>query len=175
MAKQGYKFPELSCHSCEHHSIVGSSIFGTRYCAGAKKKKPKRFKSSDPTSKAPKWCPRRNSPIVWRVYTAAGEMEAFFIREDALRFREDTHQYIFPSAHRYRLAQEGITSLNAKAFYQAAAEESAEEALGIQLNYSDVIEIDDGLQPYYFYCLRYATLIVAQLFDRAKVKKEGTV
>ena len=56
-----YTFPVPGCGQCQYHQSVGSVFSETRYCAGFKKKKPRRFRRSDPVSKAPKWCPNRRS------------------------------------------------------------------------------------------------------------------
>ena len=51
-----YTFPVPGCGQCPHHQKVGNIISETRYCAGFKGLKPKRFRKSDPMPKAPKWC-----------------------------------------------------------------------------------------------------------------------
>ena len=55
MAKK-YTFPEENCWSCQFYKKVGSLASETRYCCGFKRRKPRRFTSSDPSFKAPK-CP----------------------------------------------------------------------------------------------------------------------
>lgn len=73
MAKR-YSFPEPACMECRHHQYLGNGLTRSRYCGGfPKRKSPKRFRSSDPQRKAPKWCPRRISPPVCRVYGFADE------------------------------------------------------------------------------------------------------
>lgn len=53
MAKN-QSFPIPGCSSCPHYEVVGGL---TRYCSGFKRRKPKRFKSSDPRLKVPKCVP----------------------------------------------------------------------------------------------------------------------
>ena len=71
MAKKKPTFPEPLCSTCPHHTILGNAIFGTRVCMGVKSKKGKRFRSSDPKYKPPKWCPKRISPRICRIYRLA--------------------------------------------------------------------------------------------------------
>lgn len=74
MAKQKYTFPGPFCPGCQYHQLVGC----TRYCNGfPKKRKPKRFRESDPRYKPPKWCPRLISPPVCRVYGFVDEKNEF--------------------------------------------------------------------------------------------------
>lgn len=40
----------------------------------------------------------------------------------------------------------------------------------MELEYGEVIEIDDGLKPYYFYYLNYDRLIPLYSFDRSRVQ-----
>ena len=41
---------------------------------------------------------------------------------------------------------------------------------GMELEYGEVIEIDDGLKPYYFYYLNYGKVIPLYSFYRARVR-----
>lgn len=63
-----FTFSTPSCLSCQYRMIVGGSVSETRYCTGFEKKKPQRFRKSDPRIKPPKWCPRRLSPPICRIY-----------------------------------------------------------------------------------------------------------
>ena len=63
-----YTFPVPGCRECPHYQIVGSAFYETRYCAGFKRRKPKRFRKSAPMSKALWWCPRCITPPVCRIH-----------------------------------------------------------------------------------------------------------
>lgn len=54
MAKK-FTFSTPSCLNCQYRLIVGGSVSETRYCTGFEKKKPRRFRKSDPRIKPPKW------------------------------------------------------------------------------------------------------------------------
>ena len=61
------RFFEPSCTECPSYSVQGTFPCETRYCM-AKSRKGKRFKSSDPKFRAPKWCPKRLPSRVCRLY-----------------------------------------------------------------------------------------------------------
>jgi len=39
------------------------------------------------------------------------------------------------------------------------------------LQLGDIIEVDDGLKPYYFYCWNWSRLVPVCRFDRTRVQK----
>ena len=48
-----FTFSTPSCLNCQYRLIVGGSVSETRYCTGFEKKKPRRFRKSDPRIKPP--------------------------------------------------------------------------------------------------------------------------
>lgn len=172
MAKK-YSFPELECRNCEHFQRVGDSIFGTRYCGGfPRRRKPKRFSSSDPQYKAPKWCPRRLWPSVCRIYGFADEQSEFmdtFVRE---RIDLKRSPYAYPTESNYKLRHETIVPMKAKDFFESVSRGDLDDFLvEADIQMGEVIEIDDGLKPYYFYCMGWSRLVPVLLFDRSRVEK----
>ena len=141
-----YTFSEPGCTSCEHRK--GTL---TVYCHGFKKRKnPKRFTSKDPKIKAPKWCPKRLDPSVVSVYRYKDEMGAHFGAENLYFSDKNMQLYDFPSAHHYALAFECRSTLTAKSFYESTKTEGREEIQGFELEYGDVIEVDNGLKAFAF-------------------------
>lgn len=172
MAKK-YSFPEMQCSSCPDLQRAGGELWGTRYCGGfPKKRKPKRFRSSDPKYKAPKWCPRRLPTPVCRVYGFASEQsEAMDILTREL-FDPKRDQYISPSAHHYKLRHEEPLGLNAKNFYERVGHGDMDDFLmEADISPGEIVEIDDGLRPYCFYCLSWARFVPAPSFDPSDVQK----
>jgi len=174
MAKKKYNFPGLDCPQCPFHQTVGGSIDQTRYCNGfPKKRKPKRFRRSDPKYKPPKWCPRRISPTVCRIYGFAdrdSEMTDWLLGRESHGHEKDA--YIFAVESRYRLRLEVPLGMTAKQFYDAAQSEFVDGALSnVDVEHGEIIEIDDGLKPYYFYYVSWAKVIPVLCFDRSKTKK----
>ncbi len=179
MAKQKCTFPGQNCPNCPYHETVGV----TRYCSGfPKKRKAKRFRKSDPRYKPPKWCPRRISPPVCRVYGFVNEDAAItdwlFNREAAVaESGNEQGAYRSVSAHRYKFRLELTLGLTAKQFYEAmqfGAHTCVTSEIRNQVEHGEVIEIDDGLKPYYFY---YASFRVIPLlyFDRSRVQPSEPV
>ena len=51
-----FTFSTPSCLNCQYRLIVGGSVSETRYCTGFEKKKPRRFRKSDPSSQYTHYC-----------------------------------------------------------------------------------------------------------------------
>lgn len=120
MAKQKCTFPGRNCPSCPYHETVGV----TRYCSGfPKKRKARRFRKSDPKYKPPKWCPRRISPPVCRVYgfkDQESELSAWLLNQD-MTSGKGIGQKVSPTvlAYHYKLRLELPLAMTAKQFYEA--------------------------------------------------------
>ena len=81
--------------------------------------------------------------------------------------------YISPAAFHYTLRCEADLRLTAKQLYDATQTGSVERIFSdveVELGYGEVIEIDDGLRPYYFYYLSFSKLIPLLHFDRSRVQ-----
>lgn len=169
MAKKS-TFPAPSCLSCQHRLVVGKFPAETRYCTGFKKKKtPMRFRSSDPKIKPPKWCPRRLSPTVCRIYGFAdqeSELTEFMLRNEL--------GYIHPSPHHYKLRLEIPLGMTAKDFFSETEKEYLENILPpqVQVTAGEIIEIDDGFRPYCFYVNSFASVTPLSFFDMKTSKRD---
>lgn len=170
--KRKYSFPALNCRSCAEHRAIGNMVCETRYCMGFPKKRDgKRFKRSDPQYKPPKWCPKRLDRPVCRIYGFADEQSAALDR--MMRCDDDPREqdYAYPSPRHYKFRLELPLGLTAKEFWEAAQRDTAEIVLSdANLDSGEVVEIDDGLKPYYFY-YAYGTLIPALCFDISRTVK----
>ena len=131
MAKQKHSFPVPSCPSCPYHQYVGIGVSETRYCGGfPKKRKPKRFRRSDPRYKPPKWCPRRISPPVCRVYGFVDEESEYTDWLVNRRYYDSWNEpHISASAYRYKLRLELAPNLTAKQFFESAQLEGVHRVL----------------------------------------------
>lgn len=68
-------------------------------------------------------------------------------------------------SHRYQVRQEISLGLTAEQFYTAAQEQTVDEILnGVPVQNGELIEIDDGLAPYFFYVYNQATVFPAKAF-----------
>lgn len=155
-------FPVPGCASCPHHQITGGI---TRYCGGFKRRKPKRFKSSDPKFKAPKWCPRRLTPPTCRVYGLKDECSEYMELMRRMDFDLGRSKIISPSASHYTFRTELPLGKTAKQFFESSQDESLCDILPESVSSGEIIEIDDGLQPYYFYVLDSGTIIPLPYFQ----------
>lgn len=158
MAKQKYTFPGPYCPGCQYHQTVGDGItVRTRYCTGfPKKRRPRQFRNSDPKYKPPRWCPRLISPPLCRIYGFAdqnSEMMHWMLNRKDISSCEQSALVSVNERH-YRLRLEISLGMTAKQFYDATQLKSVRDIfpnIENQLEYGEVIEIDDGLKPYYFY------------------------
>ena len=112
MKKRKYTFPELRCRSCPHYQKFGTVFSPTRYCGGFKRRKPKRFRSSDPAFKIPRWCPRRLLPMICRIYGFADEYAEYMERLSIANF-DPNEPYIYPMESHYTLRREMPISMKA--------------------------------------------------------------
>lgn len=159
-----YTFPVPGCGECPYLQRVGSTFCETRYCTGFKRKKPKRFGRSDPMFKAPRWCPRCITPPICRIHGFKDERSAYM----DLLWRTEYHagrvKTISPSSLHYAPRTEIQLGMTAKQFFDASQEGPLSDVLPEEVDDGEIIEIDNGLQPYYFYKLDYATVIPLPYF-----------
>ena len=170
MKKQKYTFPEGNCWNCQFYQKVGSLASETRYCHGFKRKKARRFRSSDPLIKAPKWCPRRISPPICRIYGFKDERSEYL--EGLFRRDYGKDKYASPSPQHYAPRQEISLGLTAKRFFDEVQNHPLHEVLPPDADVKDgeIIEIDDGLKPYYFYVQSFGMVIPLRSFQMDKRK-----
>lgn len=153
-------FPSGSCCSCQYYVLAGESIGMSRYCKGRKGRKPKPFRKSDPYSKAPKWCPRRLSPLACRIYTfktPKDEQLEWLLHWESSKQNSD---YISVTKSRYTVTKEFAMHMTAKQFYDATELEPVAKILpDYEFTFGEIIEIDDGLKSYAFYFRDGSTVI----------------
>lgn len=162
-------FSSPSCPSCQYRLVMGDSVSETRYCTGFKTRKPRRFRSSDPKIKPPRWCPRRLSPPACRIYGFAdknSELMEFMLRNDL--------GYIHPSPHHYKLRMEVPLGMTAKEFFTETQKEYLENILPpeVQVKVGEIIEIDDGFRPYCFYVNSSASVTPLVFFEMKTPKQD---
>lgn len=157
---KGMELREPSCYNCSSRFLYEgkfpmkkSGIMmhpGERFCMF--EKRPRRFKKQDPVLRVPAWCPKRLEQRKLRIYGFKSTDE--WMLHD--RLCRDLGLCISPEGHRYAVEQELDTELTAKEFLERSANETDAELLGgITLSRYQVLEIDDGLQPAFFYKTEY--------------------
>lgn len=135
----------LRCEGSIPQKVKGRTLLpGKRYCAGGKGIKA--FRSSDPKVSVPSWCPLRKRPIVLRIYcfkNALCEMVQLMLQRDGA--------FYSPNDFDYALRYEGTTELTAAQFQEELQGKDVSDLLKVPAHENEVVEIDDGLTPYYFF------------------------
>ena len=155
-------FPEPSCrYSCPHFKTVGSLLNETHYCM-KKGKKGKRFLKKDSKLKPPVWCPLRLTSPVCRIY---GFRDAL---QERLAFDEWLSQLEAAQALGIRMVlSRGSMDLSRKdgGLPPDSVVQTVDEILnGVPVQNGELIEIDNGLAPYFFYVYNQATVFPAKAF-----------
>ena len=75
-----------------------------------------------------------------------------------------------PSAFRYAVRYEGHTNLAPYEFFECCNEKSDDEILGAAVQHYDVVEIDDGIKPAFFYKTEHGYELLFS-FDAKTAKK----
>lgn len=137
---------------------------GERFCIGSKRAR--RFKRGDPKVNVPDWCPKRKIPCELRIYGFKDE-NAEMLHYLLCAGTENTST---PSAHRYALKREAHTELQPAEFWSRCAIEPYSDLLGFELGLYEVLEIDDGLKPAFFYRTEDG-LVLEPYFDAERARK----
>lgn len=137
--------------------------YGYRYCTCGKRIR--EFKPRDPKVYIPSWCPRKKSPAELRIYCYKND-NVWFLQ--FLLGAEGISQG--PLESDYAVRYEGHTELSASAFHEMTDERSPSDVLGIKVHDKEVIEINDGIVPYYFY-LAKPIVVLSISFDGEKSRK----
>lgn len=138
---------------------------GCRYCIGGKRAR--QFKSSDPKIYVPSWCPLHKTPATLRIYCYKDSQTAF------LRFlmQNDDVPYT-PSGYEYAVRYKGTTERTARELDDWDGNETLAAFLSVPVHTDEVIEIDDGLTPYYFYVQNcYSVCCIPFNGERARQNK----
>lgn len=149
------RLPQPACASCEHSYFhderTGKTLKGVRlqpfehYCLGCKR--PRLFRGKDPKQKIPSWCPRRKNPCEFRVYGFISADEWYLHEQLCKSFGKE----ISPTPCRYAVRHEQTIKLSAYDFWRRCETEPESELLPIPVTLHEVVEIDDGLRPHFFY------------------------
>ena len=163
---------EYLCNHCPHNHYNGdnakrvSGVYlppGSRYCSGGQK--PIRFGKRDPKQRVPAWCPLYLSPRTLRVYCRC----SFYIYP---KTQKPSDRIYLPID--YEIRYSGKTDLTARELLRRSKTEYLHQLLEIPVSEDEIIEVDDGLAPYFFVVGKNGQ-ITSIIFDgkRARaIKKE---
>ena len=149
----------LLCTETAPQPVKGLTLrFGYRYCMGGKR--PRAMKKGDPKVYPPSWCPKRKEPAELRLY-AYKDTNIWYCRE--LMRRQGLE--LTPSGSEYALKHEGHIHMTAVSFQREAKEQSLRSILGFLPMTGEVIEINDGLKPWFFLVKKRGVALLTR-FDR---------
>lgn len=137
---------------------------GEHYCTGGKRAR--RFKRGDPKNRVPAWCPKRKTPCELRVY-ALKSLDDWYLHD---LLSEGLGEILSPAASRYAPRFEGATELTPQEFWKRCDQEPAAGLLPVSMQLYEVLEIDDGLKPAFFYRDK-ADLRLVRSFDTGRARK----
>ncbi len=109
---------------------------------------------------------RLKAPCELRIYGFKNQREWRMHRSMCAYLGEDTS----PSAFRYAVRYEGHTDLAPYEFFECCNEKSDDEILGAAVQHYDVVEIDDGIKPAFFYKTEHGYELLFS-FDAKTAKK----
>lgn len=146
-----------NCVLCPHNLYYSDAIpmrkqgvmmhLGERFCLGGKKAR--RFKRSDPKMIVPAWCPLRKTPCELRLYGFKSFRDEWMHLELCRSFGKACP----PEEYRYALIYKGRTELSPRDFWERCGTmpDPVEGLLESPVEKYQVLEIDDGLKPVFFY------------------------
>ena len=171
----GSKVRKPNCFGCPHDLHFRDSISkreygvmlhpGKHYCTGGKKAR--QFKRGDLKTGVPEWCPRRKSPCELRLYDFRDEKCELL----HCNLSYDLGKAISPSGRRYALKCELHTDLLPTEFWQRCNVEPDSDLLGFEVDLYEVLEIDDGLSPAFFYKTGNGFVVIST-FDAEAARRE---
>lgn len=164
-----------TCAGCSHNlyyndpvpkRVMGIRMYmGERFCTGGKKAR--RFKRSDPQIYVPSWCPKRKNPCELRVYTFKSTDEWYLHKA----LEKSTGHSLLPIASNYAMVKSLSTELSPREFWKRLKSGSYQDILGISLEPYNVVEIDDGLNPAFFYYVDGGFTLIS-FFNAEKARKQ---
>ncbi len=141
------------CRDCEFHLCYSESVpkkvkgafleKGYRYCTAGKQTR--QFGKRDPKMYVPSWCPIKKTPAELRVYCYKDENSEWM---RLLLHAQGIQEH--PSGYQYAVCYTGHTALSASEFLELTQQKLLHEILGFHVHIGEIIEIDDGIKPYYF-------------------------
>lgn len=163
------KVKKPQCIGCEHNiyytgqqetlSCDTTFQFGCRYCCCGKK--PRQFRSADPKTLVPIWCPKRNNPPELYIYG----FKDYNCKLTYYLMSRDKCANFAPLAYRYAVRYRGHSHIDAYDFWRQHITKTVFDIYGFNLYAGEILEIDDGLMPTFFYQGKVALTPI--LFDRA--------
>lgn len=122
----------------------------------------------------PAYAVQSRAPAVLPSLSFSGTKATCEVLVTADNYMDDMCAYLgedtSPSAFRYAVRYEGHTDLAPYEFFECCNEKSDDEILGAAVQHYDVVEIDDGIKPAFFYKTEHGYELLFS-FDAKTAKK----
>ena len=150
------KLREYTCSECPHRLYYREAAPKKKHGVTLRPgdtvcifgKKARRFKKRDSKVKVPQWCPKRRPVRTLRIY----DFQDAATRMLHERLCWDLGRDLTPGGYQYAVKHEADTDLTAREFWERSRYETDAELLdGMTAARYQVVEIDDGLKPEFFY------------------------
>ena len=165
------KFYVPSCAMCPAMKKVGPAGYENRYCTGFPGKKQKRLPAKGLLKSVMSWCPKQISPPACRVLGFVNEdtaMMEFMLNREKFTAGQDV---AFPSVWHYKQRCTYPLEMSAKQFYEELQSRTMFSIFpDLDFSFGEILEIDDGHKPYYFYYAGDGRFVPAPVFDGKQVK-----
>lgn len=149
------RLTQPNCASCDnsyfHEESTAVIRKGVRlqpfehYCLGCKR--PRLFRTKDPKQRVPAWCPRRKNPCELRIY-GFKNADTWMLHEQLCK---SVGKEISPTPHRYAVRHEQTIPFSPYDFWRRCESGPESELLPVSVALHEVVEIDDGVRPAFFY------------------------
>lgn len=149
------RLTQPSCANCDHSYFHEESTAVIRkgvrlqpfehYCLGCKR--PRLFRTKGPKKRIPAWCPRRKNPCELRIY-GFKSADTWMVHEQLCK---SFGKEISPTPHRYEVRYEQTVPFSPHDFWKRCKTEPESELLPVSVTLHEVVEIDDGIRPAFFY------------------------
>jgi len=106
-------------------------------------------------------------PAEYRIYSYRNAVVWYY-----RRLFQKAGAPLAPSGYEYALRAEGSISMAPAAFQKAMKGQPPSELLGIPTYMGDVIEIDDGLRPYFFFVTEKKVEVLCRFNREAALKNQ---
>ena len=166
------KFPTPNCAACPAMKMIGPAGYETRYCTGFSGKKQKRLPKTGLKRCVTPWCPKMICPPRCNILGFADDNQAMM--EQMMNFDILAKGKDFASPMEYRYKQRCTVPLNmsAKVFWDEVHITPLTTLFpDTAFIFGEIVGIDDGFKPYYFYYAGDGKFLPAPMFNGSKVQR----
>ncbi len=166
------KFVTPNCMNCTAMTKATSSGYEVKYCTGFPGKKRKRLPWTGLKRSVTPWCPKLICPPKCNILGFIDENQAIFeqlMNFDILAKGQDV---AYPMESRYKQRCTVPLEMGAKMFWDEVHTKPLNDLFpDICFMFGEIVEIDDGFKPYYFYYAGDSKFLPTPLFNGSKIQR----